>query len=550
MTAKKKTPRKLKPGSRTVHGVRLSCDRWPDTNDLRACITDIFRLEGARTGEEKALALWNWLLRLYHRGNYDQEGDPGFEGYLLDTLKALNVHGFHYCDGWGRLAVNLWQAAGGRARKIVCRDMGHTVYELFYKDADGKSRWHVFDAQNGWYVRTRDGSRVASMEELDRDPSLITDPVERSVPWFHHLRSWKRCSPREFFSANWTVSVSPKPRHKMQVSLRPGETLTRFWDCRGTPYLPGNGPAGAYDTIHVRHPETGELRDAVNEPYYHNYYLKRRKITDRDGKVIGYEPVPQRTPLGGDVVQGLTYGTVAQTYEVPLTGGRHAEGTARPPYNVASEPSPSREVASVHPLQKRKIAQLYYEIKLPYLLTDGGVDAVIRPGKHRLDVVSFALSTDDGDTWHNVFGSVFGKEKGGIKGGSARPVHFTFGAAERAAGKFSVYGKYRFLLRIDMCACGDPRQVGLDRLRVFAGGICNMFSLPMLQPGRNVVRLRGTKAPAGSKVKVTYKLDDAKRKNRRVEKVLPARGGSFVVNVAGKKPTDVRMREISLASLL
>jgi hypothetical protein len=216
---------------------------------------------------------------------------------------------------------------------------------------------------------------------------------------------------------------------------------------------------------------------------------------------------------------------------------------------LISEAKPSAESALLHSVKIRHIAQLIYEVRLPYLITDAEVEATIRPGVHRLDVLNFAVSVNGGTAWNNVFGGVFGKDKAGIGGTEPRDIRFSFGAKERAEGKFSVNGKYSYLLRLDLVACADPRSLGLDRLKIITTGVCNMFSLPMFLPGRNEVSYKADKAGAKEFVRVGYRFDDAKEKNRLVEKILPARGGKFIVVVAGKKPTDVRMREQFLEAL-
>lgn len=112
-----------------VRDVWVRSDRWPDPKTLARWAGDIFRLEAARTPQEQALALWKWTLIVMGRGGpAAHEGERGREGYLMDTLKYLAVHGGHYCDGLSRLMANAWQAAGGgRGRKVVIFNLGHTV---------------------------------------------------------------------------------------------------------------------------------------------------------------------------------------------------------------------------------------------------------------------------------------------------------------------------------------------------------------------------------------------------------------------------------------
>jgi len=152
-----------------VRDVWLRCDRWPDARDLASWARDVFRIEAAQTPQEQAIALYRWALICVGRnGPPAHEGERGREAYLMDTLKYLTVYGAHYCDGLSRVMINAWQAAGGRARKVVICRLGHTIAELRYRDADGSTRWHAFDPQHGWYVFARDGAAVAS-----RSPFLL-----------------------------------------------------------------------------------------------------------------------------------------------------------------------------------------------------------------------------------------------------------------------------------------------------------------------------------------------------------------------------------------
>src|SRR6516162_687057 len=61
--------------------VVLASHRWPDCTTNRTAIQDIFRLEGAKSDEEKAIALWKWFrLLVSATGAYAYEGEiPGRE---------------------------------------------------------------------------------------------------------------------------------------------------------------------------------------------------------------------------------------------------------------------------------------------------------------------------------------------------------------------------------------------------------------------------------------------------------------------------------------
>jgi len=52
-----------------VTDLRVTSDRWPDGTDLRQFGLDACRIEGAKTDEEKALAVWRWMRRCTMRTN-------------------------------------------------------------------------------------------------------------------------------------------------------------------------------------------------------------------------------------------------------------------------------------------------------------------------------------------------------------------------------------------------------------------------------------------------------------------------------------------------
>ena len=67
--------------TRPLRNVVLATHRWPDCTTNRTAIQDIFRLEGAKSDQEKAIALWKWFrLLVSATGKYRYEGEtPGRE---------------------------------------------------------------------------------------------------------------------------------------------------------------------------------------------------------------------------------------------------------------------------------------------------------------------------------------------------------------------------------------------------------------------------------------------------------------------------------------
>ena len=139
----------------------VTTDRTVDTSTYESIVKGVIKPE--MKDEDKAIALFNFFRQMvYHYQNIPESRIP---------LKTINVIGNTLCGSQGTCMVGLLEAAGIKGR--VVSHPGHTFYEAFY---DGK--WHGFDTMSNFYVFTRGENRnVASFEELEKDPSLITTAV-------------------------------------------------------------------------------------------------------------------------------------------------------------------------------------------------------------------------------------------------------------------------------------------------------------------------------------------------------------------------------------
>ncbi|HOX06627.1 MAG TPA: hypothetical protein PK280_09510 [Planctomycetota bacterium] len=523
---------------RAARNIWIATDRWPDAHDLGTWARDAFRIEKARTPEEKAVALYRWTLVCMGRnGPAPREGERGREGYLMDTLKYLAVYGGHYCDGLSRVMINAWQAAGcGRGRKVVICRLGHTVAELRWRDADGRTRWHVFDPQHGWYVHSRDGGHIASVAEIDAEPELLLSPADPPRPWFYAKSRHDRYLSRENSTRDPAFGRSPTPRHRMNIDLRRGERWTRRW-APGTQYWPYAMGAEPLAISHVwveKDLRGGGIADNFLGEHVGPYLFP----TPRKTWLLHPDERTRRCRMPG---------TVELRYRVPLAAGGFREG-AESAEGVLSEARTSREGASVHPARRQELAQLVYAVRTPYVITDAWIEATVRTGRDRLDMVGFYVSTDAGSSWEQVWGNHFAQE--GRLSARPRRVRADFGAEAYHADRFSAVGRYEYLVRVDLLSRGEPGSVGLDELTIATDCQCGMLSLPALQPGRNRVRVSAGKPPAGgARLKLDYQWTERGRGARRLTKLLPASGGTVNVRVGGRRPGDVRMKAVSLELL-
>ncbi|MCE5271709.1 hypothetical protein LLH00_10550 [bacterium] len=193
---------------------------WFDIHSLAAEIT-----AGCSTDEEKALAIWDWLAwRRFQRSPHDDSA--------LQPVRGLNGYGYGICGHAASWVEALCREVGVTAR--VWEIAGHTVNEVFW---DG--RWHMLDANVKVFYLGRDNRTIASMAELEKDKGLIErtihvrdpwvrqdDPPGRNIQFVRYLITEKN---------NWIsdgYQYQNKLDYNMGLSLKPGETLTRWWEPR------------------------------------------------------------------------------------------------------------------------------------------------------------------------------------------------------------------------------------------------------------------------------------------------------------------------------
>jgi len=116
------------------------------------------------------------------------------------------------------------------------------------------------------------------------------------------------------------------------------------------------------------------------------------------------------------------------------------------------------------------------------------------------------------------------------------------------AERFTVVGRYGYLIRIEMLARGDVGSVGLDRLRLHTVAQCGMLALPALQPGRNGLHVRGRSGSESARLQLDYRWSENGRERSFSEK-LSGDGGEFTIDVVADSPRDIRMREVTLRCL-
>lgn len=235
---------------------KITTDRTVDTSSLDSIVGDVIGPD--MDDEQKALALYRFFRQtVYHYGwpYMCAEREENWQ----DPAKVINVHGYSLCGSqarvFGRILSRVfgdgnvrligfteaergaWQldrSPGAFRDSVMLRGsgriprMGHTSLEVRYG-----GRWRLIDPHVGFYAYRRDGGGIASAEDCIADPSLVIRPTRR-------VRGLMPCGDlsRVFHASrfvNWgnlTRDAAPDD-HVMDITLRRGDTYTRYWDRRG-----------------------------------------------------------------------------------------------------------------------------------------------------------------------------------------------------------------------------------------------------------------------------------------------------------------------------
>jgi hypothetical protein len=158
-------------------GIKVTTDRTVDTSSLESIVKDVFRLAGAKTNDEKAIAIHTWLHHAIFHNAYPVEKSPQSVG----PLKAIRVYGWGLCGGQHTVLKALFETAGWKVRYRGWD--GHTTIEVNYDD-----RWHYFDVFLKCYFWTKDKKTIAGQDDINADPSIVMDALkEGRVPEAHYL---------------------------------------------------------------------------------------------------------------------------------------------------------------------------------------------------------------------------------------------------------------------------------------------------------------------------------------------------------------------------
>ena len=247
--------------------------------------------------------------------------------------------------------------------------------------------------------------------------------------------------------------LTPQRIHSLRTSLRVGESVERRWDNRGYVVPPGR----------------------PGQPIHPRYYA--------------YKPGATKGvyAIAGEQVQTL----VASTDPKVFRGQLHEDSE-----NVTCSP-PAKGQAALHPAKAGQPAVFVYRLAPPYVIVEAQLEATVLTG--RADDLCRLSVSRDGRAWQTVYErSAPGPED----------VKIELGRKARDQRRPDVYTAYDVRIRAEFKTAGNPRSVGLNRLRLTTHRECNKRTLPNLMPGENTFRLTAQRLAEGwaLELQVDYEL--------------------------------------------
>jgi hypothetical protein len=274
-----------------------------DTRSLKSIVDSIVRPE--MSDKEKARRLWEFdIHNRFHATSQDDE--------VGDVVKRVNAYGYSLCYDASKNISDLWRAAGLKVRQGFPN--GHSLAEVYY-DGD----WHELDSDESIISLQRDNETIASEAQVVADHDLL-----KRTHTYGPLANDNRLGDESgaallFWEGERTGEQPSLTKHKMNFTLRPGESITWAWNpanlYHAMPFSFGGGDADAWNKQWrvIAHVMDGEM----------TYSPELGKASTLD--YLKTEGVERRT---GQFGSGLYLTGSAGTVDVPvssaypLVGGR------------------------------------------------------------------------------------------------------------------------------------------------------------------------------------------------------------------------------------
>ncbi len=504
----------------SAKGAWLGNAAWPSNRSCGQFARDVFRIAGAKTDKQKALAFFEWFTRCMMRGRSLDKPD-GCGGYsrCYEPLTLLSSWGFGECTFWGWVATACLVEAGLKARRIVVENQGHTYYEIWYKGDDGVEQWHAFDPFIGWYALNESGE-VASVEQLAKNPNLIQYPYPgHPDPMGHHPERSGMChrtalrdqliidQPMRFRENQWNLQKGMQVTHKFFPEASDRALFTRS--------------AGPGETTDDRNPDGthcdiaeisgfGYRQQPKNIPYWKNYMWPTR-----EGWYLN-EGRPVRWNGAGAI------------HWRPLMYGAEVACDVR---------NAKFENGRLMPAKQHDFTEVWYHFQLPYLASWLYVDYdVVGAGN---DYWCLSISGDDRQSWWQLPLKSRAPHWGVIQNGQA----------EWKRGERNICGLKEFWLRIDMASHNPNPTLAVNALQFGVGFQHNMHVQPRLVPGENNLWLEAAELAAGSKLQAEWIYQIDEQEKRACVGLSKAGRAEEAVKIDVDCPSKVLMTGIRLSCL-
>ena len=526
--------------SAQVVSPKVTTDQSVDTSTLQTVVNDVCRLAGAKTQQEKAIALFYYGRKMMFPYPNRTDGVA-----VHDALHLLNTYGYSFCSQQAMLTTTLWKVAGIQCEVLAVP--GHVTMQAEY---DGDKHW--FDLLIGAFVYERDGKTIASIQDIAKDPTLLSKAAEEGrapeafVPGRivlkgdaarfckHNPKYIRECADyaddvdymaktaKLAKQPGWAKNIPTKSRYKPQITLRRGESVEFLWD-----FIPGNANC---NTLTDKQPARNYWVRESDLPPHHIYGAEAEK---RD--TINYKYWKAYTKT----IQGVSTGRYA-------ANGRHAywPDLAKKPLkgdfesNTFTWAKPADGSPALRVAQAGEVSELICTLKTPHVYTSGKL--ILDLYRAKADDVSRVLmyfNRWDNKTrrmvqgWHEVWNAA--KAKTGV--GKVR-------------AEIDLVEQTRNLrelkIKIECKTSGDPAKAGVGGLKMESIFQHNMFARPHLVAGDNKVTVKVGNAQAleTEDFTVTYawKEGDADRTNVRQVTESPM---SYKIKVGGKElPRMLRLK--------
>ena len=415
-------------GSAKVYSPWVISEHVADTRDEARFAADP-RWSGL-TGQEKALAVWRYLTDretgTWHYSDMWEGRDPYWESKLVkDPVKILNVYGFSVCTMHASMIEGLYEALGFEVRQ---QEFGgyHRTAEVGWE-----GKWHYLDVDERAHLIDNEGN-VLSVTEAVNHPEFWERSAEMVSPFYPQnggIKGIRELAKRKPGVIHWHWRTLG---HSMDFSLRPGESLTRYWQGQGRWRVSGAWQDERSMKLLSRPPAGPKTarRISANNSYANGEWVYHPNLSARH---VDLEEGAYRTHNIKQDGKGVT---------LAGAGTGWVEWRVRTPYIIVPDPNNLADPAD-----------------------DEGA-AVVRFSAS--GPVEMKVSTDQGRHWETAL----------VREGSA----------EREAVDLTkwVAGHYEYHVRFDLS--GRPGRARLDTLKITTWVQVAPNSLPRLTSGINNLR--------------------------------------------------------------